>query len=130
MTSSLFTRVEKLEKRRGSDDQVLLLWLKPGEDIEAAVLAANKAGLFASGDLVMCAEWLGDEPMPKPRWLKREGAYYGLFSAQEDLCIGAMLEKIVADEPPKVPTVGSPSPQDLGEMSAVDLMHCALGVKT
>jgi hypothetical protein len=135
MSSSLFTRIEKLESRRGTDGQVLLIWLTPGEDVTAAVLAANKAGLFGSGDLVMCVEWLGDDPMPKPRWLKRTGER---FSEQEDRCICAMLEKRVATvdalvatrEPADVQELVRPMPRDLSEISSVDLMHCALGVKT
>jgi hypothetical protein len=135
MSSSLFTRIEKLESRRRTDDQVLLIWLIPGEDVDAAVLAANKAGLFGSGDLVMCVEWLGDDPMPKPRWLKRTGER---FSVQEDDCICAMLEKRVAmvdvlvatGEPAEAQGLARPMPRDLSEMSSVDLMHCALGVKT
>jgi hypothetical protein len=130
MTSSLFTRIEKLETRHRNDGQVLLLWIKPNEDVNAAALAANTAGLFASGDLVICVEWLGTDPMPKARWLKREGAYYGLFSEQEELCITAMLEKIASDEPTEVPGLARPTPQDLSEFSCVDLMHYALGVKT
>jgi hypothetical protein len=135
MSSSLFTRIEKLESRRGTDGQVLLIWLTPGEDVDAAVLAANKTGLFGSGDLVMCVEWLGDDPMPKPRWLKRAGER---FSEQEDRCIYAMLEKRVATveslvatgEPADVQGLVRPMPRDLSEISSVDLMHCALGVKT
>jgi hypothetical protein len=135
MTSSLVTRVAKLESRRGTDDKVLLIWLRPGQDVNAAVLAANKAGLFGSGDLVMCAEWLGDDPMPKARWLKRSGER---FSEQEDHCIHAMLEKrirmvdalIVSDEAAEVAGLARPMPRDLSDLSMVDLMHCALGVKT
>jgi hypothetical protein len=135
MTSNLFSRVEKLENRHRNDDQVLLLWIKPGENIDAVVLAANEAGLFVSGDLVMCAEWLGEEPMPKPRWLKRAGER---FSDQEDYCITAMLQKRIEDvdtlvatgEPAEVAGLGRPMPRDLREMTSVDLMHCALGVKT
>jgi hypothetical protein len=93
MSSNLFTRIEKLKSRRGTDGQVLLIWLTPGEDVDVAVLAANKAGPFGSGDLVMCVEWLGDDPIPKPRWLKRTGER---FSEQEDHCIYAMLEKPLA----------------------------------
>jgi hypothetical protein len=135
MTSSLFTRAAKLESRHRNDDQVLLIWLRPGEDSDAAVSAANTAGLFGSGDLVMCAEWLGDDPMPKARWLKRVGER---FSEQEDRCITAMLEKRIATvdtlvatgEPADVAGLAKPMPADLSLMSSVDLMHCALGVKT
>ena len=70
MNSSLFTRIEKLESRRGTDGQVLLIWLRPNEDVDAAVLAANKAGLFGSGDLVMCVEWLAQAAQ---RWAAAGG---------------------------------------------------------
>ena len=131
----MFTRIEKLESRRCTDGQVLLLWIEPGMDVENAVLAANKAGLFGSGDLVICVEWLGDDPMPKPRWLKRAGEQ---FSEHEDHCISAMLEKRIATvdaliatgEPADVPGLVRPMPRDLKEISSVDLMHIALGVKT
>jgi hypothetical protein len=135
MTSSIFTRIEKLESRHRNDGHVLLLWIEPGENIDTAVMAANKAGLFASGDLVMCAEWLGDDPMPKARWLKREGER---LSEHEDHCITAMLEKRIATvedliatgEPASVAGLARPVPKDLSEISSVDLMHCALGIKT
>src|ERR1700710_902063 len=137
MTSSLFNRVQKLESRRRTDDKVLLLWLRPGEDVPAAVQAATKTGLFASGDMVICVEWLGNDPMPKPRWLSRDRAYFGNFSEQEDHCITAMLEKRIATvnaviatgEPAELPGLASPMPRDLREISSVDLMYCALGVQ-
>ena len=135
MSSSLFTRIEKLENRRGTDDKVLLIWLKPSENVDAAVLAANKAGQLRTGDLVMCVEWLGADPIPKPRWLKRRGER---FSEEEDRYICAMLEKNIAmvdglvasKEPAEVNGLAKSRPRDLSEMSSVDLMHCALGVKT
>jgi hypothetical protein len=127
-----------LESRHRNDGQVLLLWIKPGDDVAAAASAANKAGLFASGDMVICVEWLGDEPMPKPRWLNRDRGHYAYFSEQEDHCITAMLEKrietvnalIATGEPAEVQGLARPMPRDLSEISSVDLMHIALGVKT
>lgn len=137
MTSSLFTRVQKLESRQKTDDKVLLFWMRPGEDVPAAVQAATKAGLFATGDLVICLEWLGTDPMPKPRWLSRDRAYFGKLSEQEDHCITAMLEKRIATvdaaiatgEPIEVPGLARPMPRDIREISSVDLMYCALGVQ-
>ena len=64
----IVTRIEKLESRHHRDDEVLLLWRKAGVGLEAAVAAAGNAGLFASGDLVVCAEWHGQGPPPEPRW--------------------------------------------------------------
>jgi hypothetical protein len=40
-----------------------------GESAEAVATAAKQAGRFASGDRVMSLEWLGDDPMPVPRWV-------------------------------------------------------------
>jgi hypothetical protein len=53
---SRFTRIEKLESRRRDNDEMLMLWRKPDQDINAAVLPAKSAGLFVPGDLVICAE--------------------------------------------------------------------------
>jgi hypothetical protein len=68
---SITTRIEKLEARRRNDDEMLMLWRKPGSGIDAAVLSANKAGLFGSGDLVLCGEWYGEGDPPPPRWVQR-----------------------------------------------------------
>jgi hypothetical protein len=67
--------------------------------------------------------------------LKRAGEW---FSEQEDNFICAMLEKRVAtvdalvatSEPADVQGLVRPMPRDLSEISSVDLMHCALRVKT
>jgi hypothetical protein len=138
MTASLFTRIAKLESRRGTNDQALLFWIKPGADVAKATLAAKDEGLFSPGDMVICAEWLGEDPMPKPRWLKRDLAHHGLLSEQEDHCITAMLKKRIAmvdtlidsGEPAEVAGLVRPMPRDLHELSSVDLLHIALGVKT
>jgi hypothetical protein len=61
-------RIEKLESRHHRDDEVLLLWRKAGVDIDAALRAAGNAGMFASGDPVMCAEWPRHGQPPVPRW--------------------------------------------------------------
>lgn len=68
---SITTRIEKLEARRRNDDEMLMLWRKPGSDIDVAVLSANKAGLFGSGDLVLCGEWYGEGDPPAARWVQR-----------------------------------------------------------
>lgn len=138
MTANMFSRVEKLESRRRTDDGVLLLWIKPGADVAKATLKAKEDGVFKSGDMVVCAEWLGDDPMPKPRWLKRGDAQHGLLTEQEDEYVMAMLEKRIATvdalvdagEPAEHAGLVRPMPRDLYEISSVDLMHIALGVKT
>jgi hypothetical protein len=138
MTTSLFTRVAKLEGRRRTDDRVLLLWIKRGDNSERAVRTAKNDGVFSPGEMVMCAEWLGSDPMPKPKWLKRDGASFGLLSEQEDEYITAMLQKLIAKadaligagKPAEVAGLARPMPHDLRELSSVELMHCALGVET
>jgi hypothetical protein len=67
---SRFTRIEKLESRRRDDNEMLMLWRKPGQAIDATVLAANRAELYAPGDLVVCAEWFGEDNLPAPRWIR------------------------------------------------------------
>jgi hypothetical protein len=68
---NIAARIEKLEARRRTGDEMLMLWRKPGTGIDAAMLSANKAGLFVSGDLVLCGEWYGDDDMPSARWVRR-----------------------------------------------------------
>lgn len=57
-------RIVKLEDRRRRPDEILLVWRKPGSNVQGAVSGAK----FAPGDRVVCAEWFGEDPMPKPRW--------------------------------------------------------------
>jgi hypothetical protein len=46
---SRFTRIEKLESRRRDDNEMLMLWRKPGQESEATALMAKAAGLFGPG---------------------------------------------------------------------------------
>ena len=69
MSRGLVTRIQKLEARRRNEGEILLLWRSPGKDISPVASAAKGVGLFASGDRVMSLEWLGDDRMPKPRWV-------------------------------------------------------------
>jgi hypothetical protein len=46
---SRFTRIEKLESRRRGDNEMLMLWRKPGQDIDATALAANAPDCTDSG---------------------------------------------------------------------------------
>jgi hypothetical protein len=70
MSRGLVSRLHKLEARRLSEGEILLLWRQPGKHVAAVTKAAKEAGLFASGDRVISAEWLGHDPMPEPRWVK------------------------------------------------------------
>jgi hypothetical protein len=72
MSRGLNTRIQKLDARRRNDGAILLFWRMPGKDVATVVKAAKNDGLFASGDRVICVEWLGEDPMPAPRWSKSE----------------------------------------------------------
>ena len=61
---SLEVRVGKLESLRRRPDELLVVWRRPDGDIAEALRGAS----FARGDRVICIEWLGDDPLPEPRW--------------------------------------------------------------
>ncbi len=57
-------RIRKLETGRQRPNEMLLVWRQPGASIAPAIAGAE----FATGDKVICVEWFGDDPMPKPKW--------------------------------------------------------------
>lgn len=124
MSRRLNTRIRKLEAARHSDDEILLLWRPPGKDAATVVEAAKTAGLFASGDLVISAEWLGEDPMPAPRWFKSERD----LSEREGKCIDAEIFKLVGDVS-KIEIDRSQS-SSLSHISSERLLHILLGVET
>ena len=109
---------------RHSDGEILLLWRPPGKDAATVVEAAKTAGLFASGDLVISAEWLGEDPMPAPRWFKSERD----LSEREGKCIDAEIFKLVGDVS-KIEIDRSQS-SSLSHISSERLLHMLLGVET
>lgn len=120
---SRFTRIEKLESRRRDDNEMLMLWRKPGQDIDATVLAANRAGLYGLGDLVVCAEWYGDDDFPAPRWIRRFKT--DLTVIENEYC-DRTIEKLVSKDQPK-----STGPDhDLHHVSTDQLTYICLGVET
>jgi hypothetical protein len=125
MSRGLNTRIRKLEAARHSDGEILLLWRKPGMDV-ATVAKANKSeGLFASGDRVISAEWLGTDPVPAPRWVKVGPSGSPSFNEREDeYCMSALRNLIGnrAYDPCRGPALGS--------WTDADLWHRALGIKT
>jgi hypothetical protein len=124
MSRGLNTRIQKLEACRHSDGEMLLLWRPPGKDVATVVEAAKTAGLFASGDLVISAEWLGEDPMPAPRWFKSERD----LSEREGKCIDAEIFKLVG-EVSKIEIDRSQS-SSLSHISSERLLHILLGVET
>lgn len=119
---NIITRIEKLEARRRNDDEMLLIWRMPEEDADAAVLSANKGGLFGSGDLVLCAEWYGDLAPPAPRWIKR---FEADVSAIESDYLLRNIEQIAGTNPRR-----NNHDREFIHLSDDRLMHAALGVAT
>ena len=95
---SRFTRIEKLVARRRGDNEMLMLWRKPGQDIDATVLAANRAGLYGLGDRVICAEWYGDDNLPAPRWIRHFET--DLTEIENEYC-DRTIEKLISKDQPK-----------------------------
>jgi hypothetical protein len=95
---SRFTRIEKLESRRRDNDEMLMLWRKPGQESEAVVLAAKSAGLFGPADLVVCAEWFGEDNLPAPRWIRRFKT--DLTEIENEYC-DRTIDKLISKDQPK-----------------------------
>ena len=123
MSRGLVTRLHRLEARRRNEGEILLLWRQPGKDVAGVAKAAKSARLFASGDRVMSAEWLGDDPMPAPRWVKvRPSGWLGLTEREKEYCETAV-RKLVVDGGRRT----HPDPVLL-DWTDADLWHGALGV--
>jgi hypothetical protein len=125
MSRGLITRIRKLEAARHSDGEILLLWRSPGKDVARAANAAKNAGLFASGDRVISAEWLGADPMPAPRWVKIGSSGSPTFNEREDEYCMSALSNLIGNR-----TFDSRRGQALDSWTDADLWHAALGVST
>jgi hypothetical protein len=125
ISRNIITRVEKLEARRRSDDDMLLLWRMPDDNTDLAVNAAKRAGLFDSGDLVLCAEWYGEGKQPAARWCRRFPA--DLSDVELDYC-HRTLSKMVGDNG-AMPCTRGPD-YSLIHVPTYRLWHMALGVET
>jgi hypothetical protein len=120
---SRFTRIEKLESRRRGDNEMLMLWRKPGQESEAVVLAAKSAGLFGPGDLVVCAEWFGEDNFPAPRWIRHFET--DLTEIENEYC-DRTIDKLISKDQPK-PT--GPD-RDYAHISTDQLTYICLAVET
>jgi len=117
---SRFTRIEKLESRRRDDNEMLMLWRKPGQDTDAVVLGADR--LYGSGDLVVSAEWYGEGDVPAPRWIRRFRT--DLTEIENEYC-DRTIDKLINKDQPK-----STGPDhDLDHLSTDQLTYICLGVE-
>jgi hypothetical protein len=125
MSRGLVTRIQKLETRRRNEGEILLLWRKPGDSVEAVATAAKDAGLFASGDQVMSLEWFGDDRMPKPRWVPvTPTGWLGFTEREKEYCDSAVMKM-----------AGDGRSDDLRHhpmyyCTEVELLHFIFGVET
>ena len=114
-------RIVKLETSRRTSDDMLLIWRDPSQDTHTVLLAAKSAGLFASGDRVLCAEWSGDGEKPAPRWICRIKS--DVTESEMDSLIRTA-EKLAAGE------VRSNDERSFDHYSDEQLWFGILGVKT
>jgi hypothetical protein len=119
---SRFTRIEKLESRRRDNDEMLMLWRKPGDDIDAIVLVAKRAGLYESGDRVVCAEWYGDDDLSAPRWIRHFKT--DLTEIENEYC-HRTIEKLISKDQPK----STGRDYDMDHLSTDQLTYICLGVE-
>jgi hypothetical protein len=126
MTSrNIVARIEKLEARQRTDDEMLLVWRMPDDSTDDVVLAANKAGLFGSGDLVLCVEWYGHGRPPAARWYRHFPA--DVSDIELDYC-HRTLNRMVGDNDAMLRTRGPD--YFLIHVPTNQLWHMALGIKT
>ena len=126
---SLETRVLKLEVLRRRPDEMLVIWRRPGGDIAEALRGAS----FAKGDKVICLEWLGDDPLPEPRWhsrfLKFSDVENGYVERAIDRLIESHGEGTRQREPGAAELPHFPADR-MCELSDNDLMCAIFGVAT
>jgi hypothetical protein len=120
---SRITRIEKLETRRRMDDDMLLIWRKPGQESEATALMAKAAGLFVPGDRVICAEWYGDDNLPAPRWIRHFET--DLTEIENEYC-DRTIEKLISKDQPK----STGRDHDYDHISTDQLTYICLAVET
>jgi hypothetical protein len=120
---SRFTRIKKLESRRRGDNEMLMLWRKPGQESEAVVLAAKSAGLFGPGDLVVCAEWFGEDNLPAPRWIRHFET--DLTEIENEYC-DRTIDKLISKDQPK----STGRNHDYDHISTDQLTYICLAVET
>ena len=126
---SLEVRVGKLESLRRRPDELLVVWRRPDGDIAEALRGAS----FARGDRVICIEWLGDDPLPEPRWhsklLKFSDVENGYVERATDRLIESIREGTRQREPGAAELPHFPADR-MCELSDNDLMHAMFGVAT
>lgn len=128
-TRNLESRLVKLETKTTRPDELLVIWRKPGADICTAVAGQQ----FASGDKVICPEWIGDADPPSPKW-HRDRLSALMTDHEYDCVIRSMQRAAEIDEDERSDTGLAPFPrlseEAMRAMSDNDLIHAVLGVQT
>jgi hypothetical protein len=126
---NLESRLVKLEMRTARPGELLVIWRRPGADICAAVAGQQ----FASGDKVICPEWLGDAEPPSPKW-HRDRLSASMTDREYD-CVMQSIHRVAetgADRRLDAGLVAFPrmSEEAMRAMPDNDLIHAVLGVRT
>jgi hypothetical protein len=126
---NLESRLVKLETRTARPNEMLVVWRKPGADIRTALTGQS----FASGDKVICPEWIGDAEPPFPKW--HRDRLSASMTAQEYDCVLRSIQRVAeAEEDERSETGLAPFPRMSEEamraMPDNDLIHAVLGVRT
>ena len=122
---NLESRIEKLEARRTRADEVLIVWRQPDGDVAQALINVR----FGAGDRIICAEWYGSGPLPKPKWSPNLRLK---ITGEEDASLERSLRNIIdAGRKPRglLPTP-RPLPYPPEKMTDGDLWWFALGART
>jgi hypothetical protein len=102
MIRGLATRIQKLEIRRRHDDQMLLIWRMPGENIATVADAAQNAGLFVPGEKIISMEWLGEDPLPAPRWVQvTPNGWLSFTEREKEYCDCAVIKMAPKSHQPR-----------------------------
>lgn len=122
-------RLMKLETRTARPDEMLVIWRKPGTDIRTAIAGQR----LASGDKVICPEWIGDTEPPLPTWY-RDRLSASMTDQEYDSVMQTMLRAVAIDEADRAGLGLIPFPRMSEEsMKAApdnELLHSVMGVRT
>lgn len=126
---SITTRIEKLETRTTRPNELLVIWRLPGSDICTAVAGQQ----FASGDKVICPEWIGSGEPPSAKW-HRDRLSASMTDQEYDCVIQSIQRTAETGEDGRLDAGLAPFPRMSEEamraMQDNDLIHAVLGVRT
>jgi hypothetical protein len=126
---NLESRLVKLETRTARPGELLVIWREPDVDICTAITGQQ----FASGDKVICPEWIGTGEPPAPKW--HRDRLSASMTEQEFDCVMRSIQHVAdVGEDRRMDAGLAPFPRVSEEamraMPDNDLIHAVLGVRT